>query len=80
MEKIIKIYRKVHLTQIHVVTDMAWPMMDFTRARSQRKDDGQIKTDTLLDSLVRRMSVYTVATIGLILILKEYLIGKYTYI
>lgn len=50
-------------------------MMDFTRAISQRKD-GQIKTDTVLDSLVRQMSVYTVATIGLFLILKEYLIGK----
>lgn len=50
-------------------------MMEFTRAISQRKD-GQIKTDTVLDSLVRQMSVYTVAAIGLFLILKEYLIGK----
>lgn len=50
-------------------------MMDFTRAISQRKD-GRIKTDTVLDSLVKQMSVYTVATIGLFLILKEYLIGK----
>lgn len=49
--------------------------MEFTRAISQRKD-GQIKTDTVLDSLVRQMSVYTVAAIGLFLILKEYLIGK----
>jgi len=49
--------------------------MDFTRAISHRKD-GQIKTDTFLDSLVRQMSVYAVATVGLILILKEFLIGK----
>ena len=51
-------------------------MMDLTRVISQGKD-GQIKTDTFLDSLVRQMSVYTVAIIGLFLILKEYLIGKY---
>lgn len=50
--------------------------MDLTRVISQGKA-GQIKTDTFLDSLVRQMSVYTVATIGLFLILKEYLIGKY---
>jgi len=54
-------------------------MMDFTRAISQRKE-GQIKTDTFLDSLVRQMSVFAVATLGLILILKEFLIGKYMYV
>ena len=54
-------------------------MMDFTKAISQRKD-GQIKAASFLDSLVTQMSVYTVATLGLILILKELLIGKYMYI
>lgn len=51
-------------------------MMDLTGEISQRKD-GRIKTGTFLDSLVRQMSVYTVAAIGLFLIIKEYLIGKY---
>lgn len=52
-------------------------MVNLTREMSHRKD-GQIKTETFLDSLVRQISVYAVAAIGLFLIIKEYLIGKYT--
>lgn len=39
---------------------------------------GEVKTETFLDSLVRHMSVYAVAAMGLFLITKEYFIGKYT--
>ena len=43
-------------------------------------DDGkheQIRTETLLDSVVRQLSVYAVAAMGLFLIVKEHFIGKY---
>ena len=45
--------------------------------RGNRDKAGKIKTETFLDSLVRQLSVYVVAAIGLFLIIKEFLIGKY---
>lgn len=51
-------------------------MMDLRREMSHRKD-GQIKIETFLDSLVRQLSVYAVAAMGLFLVIKEYFIGKY---
>ena len=44
--------------------------------RFYRRQEEEIKTETFLDSLVRRMTVYAVALIGLFLIIKEFLIGK----
>ena len=46
------------------------------RERFYRRQEEEIKTETFLDSLVRRMTVYAVALIGLFLIIKEFLIGK----
>lgn len=50
-------------------------LMD-SRGRFHRKQEEEIKTETFLDSLVRRMTVYAVALIGLFLIIKEFLLGK----
>ena len=45
---------------------------------NQRKDEQIIKTETFLDLLVKQTSVYAVTAVGLFLIVKTYLIGKYT--
>ena len=41
-----------------------------------RTKEEKIKTETFLDSLVRRMTVYAVAIIGFFLIIKDFIIGK----
>lgn len=46
---------------------------------NQRKDEQIIKTETFLDLLVKQTSVYSVTAVGLFLIVKTYLIGKYTW-
>ena len=47
-----------------------------SRGRFHRRQEEEIKTETFLDSLVRRVTVYAVALIGLFLIIKEFLLGK----
>lgn len=48
--------------------------MDLTRGIHSKGET--IKTETFLDSLVRQLTVYAVAGIGLFLIVKDFLIGK----
>ena len=61
--------------------DIVWNTIDVYRhVLTRDMDEGkheQVRTETLLDSVVRQLSVYAVAAMGLFLIVKEHFIGKY---